>query len=94
MELRGNIRVLARIRPLTTKEAADTAPGAAAAAGASPQRGPWAAAPAEAVQALDEERVAVALLAGADRGGLGGGAKEFEFDRVFGPADGQEQVRG
>ncbi|KAF6254764.1 P-loop containing nucleoside triphosphate hydrolase protein [Scenedesmus sp. NREL 46B-D3] len=62
-ELKGNIRVLARIRPMSEKEHSSSGSDAA-------------------VRALDEETVCVA----------GATAREYEFDRVFGPKDGQAQV--
>lgn len=99
MELKGNIRVFARIRPLISLEStsADLGPthsssgaslnsmGVIGGGGVGPDD-------AVAVRALDEERVAVAIMgvAGSERGGVG--VKEFEFDRVFGPEDGQQQV--
>eukprot|EP00775_Hariotina_reticulata_P002428 gene2428-2732_t len=66
VELKGNIRVLARIRPHNDTEKAR--------AGADIVE--------SAVRTVNEETI---LLAGAV-------TKEFEFDRVFGPSDGQQQV--
>eukprot|EP00878_Enallax_costatus_P018744 GHUV01019749.1.p1 GENE.GHUV01019749.1~~GHUV01019749.1.p1 ORF type:complete len:341 (+),score=125.63 GHUV01019749.1:597-1619(+) len=66
IEMKGNIRVLARIRPMIEKEFASSGGGTEA----------------QAVRMIDEERVAV----------MGVTSKEFEFDKAFGPADGQEQV--
>ncbi|WIA08902.1 hypothetical protein OEZ85_008321 [Tetradesmus obliquus] len=62
-ELKGNIRVLARIRPMSEKEHSSS--GAEAA-----------------VRVIDEETLSVA----------GTSVREYEFDRVFGPMDGQAQV--
>ncbi len=62
IELKGNIRVLCRVRPLLSYEAQGLEPG---------------------VLPLDEELVRVA----AEKG-----EKDFEFDRVFAPEDGQLQV--
>jgi len=66
VELKGNIRVLARIRPHNDTEKAR--------AGADTVE--------SAVRTVNEETI---LLAG-------NVTKEFEFDRVFGPSDGQQQV--
>jgi hypothetical protein len=86
VELRGNIRILARIRPTSSAEAAELVVAATASPSnaAGDQR-----TTAAAVQALDEERLVV-MPSG---GGATSGPKEFEFDRVFGPSDGQQQVR-
>jgi hypothetical protein len=62
-ELKGNIRVLARIRPMSEKEHSSSGSEAA-------------------VRVIDEETVSVA----------GATVREYEFDRVFGPADGQAKV--
>lgn len=67
MELKNNIRVLARIRPMIEKEHTS-----AATEGGSV--GVW---------VVDEEKVALNLAP----------QREYEFDRVFGPSDGQQQVR-
>lgn len=67
IELKGNIRVLARIRPMIEKEWASSGGGVA---------------DAEGVKVVDEETVAV----------TGSNAKEYQFDRVFAPSDGQELV--
>lgn len=69
IELKGNIRVLARIRPMLEKERS-----ASCSEGGSVQ---------EAVRLADEETL---LLESAN------GLREFTFDRVFGPRDGQPQV--
>jgi hypothetical protein len=69
IELKGNIRVLARIRPMIEKERS-----AACSEGGGVQ---------EAVRASDEETV---VLDAAN------GPREFSFDRVFGPSDGQSAV--
>jgi kinesin family protein C2/C3 len=70
IEMKGNIRVLARIRPMIEKERS-----ASCSEGGSVQ---------EAVRMADEETV---LLEAAN-----GPIREFSFDRVFGPSDGQLQV--
>lgn len=70
IEMKGNIRVLARIRPMIEKESS-----ASCSEGGSVQ---------EAVRVADEETV---LLEAAN-----GPVREFSFDRVFGPSDGQLQV--
>lgn len=67
VELKGNIRVLARVRPMIEKEWASSG------GGGDPQ----------AVKVIDEETVAVS----------GATVKEYNFDKVFAPADRQEQVR-
>lgn len=69
VELKGNIRVLARIRPLIEKERS-----ACCSAGGSVQ---------EAVRVTDEDTL---LLESAN------GPRVYDFDRVFGPGDGQAQV--
>lgn len=69
IELKGNIRVLARIRPMIEKERS-----AACSEGGGVQ---------EAVRVADEETV---VLDAAN------GPREFSFDRVFGPSDGQPAV--
>jgi len=66
VELKGNIRVLARIRPHNDTEKAR--------AGADTVE--------SAVRTVNEETIMLA----------GNVTKEFEFDRVFGPSDGQQQV--
>jgi hypothetical protein len=63
-ELKGNIRVLARIRPMSEKEHSSSGSEAA-------------------VRVINEETVCVA----------GATVREYEFDRVFGPTDGQAHVR-
>jgi len=70
IELKGNIRVLARIRPMIEKERS-----AACSEGGSVEA---------AVRVAGEETV---LL------GAPAMQREYEFDRVFGPSDGQLQVR-
>jgi hypothetical protein len=62
-ELKGNIRVLARIRPMSEKEHSSSGSEAA-------------------MRVINEETVSVA----------GTSVREYEFDRVFGPKDGQAQV--
>lgn len=69
IELKGNIRVLARIRPMIEKERS-----AACSEGGGVQ---------EAVRAADEETV---VLDAAN------GPREFSFDRVYGPSNGQSAV--
>jgi hypothetical protein len=69
VELKGNIRVLARIRPLLEKERVSSDGSAAVLP----------------VQASSAETL---LMAGTNMGQ----SKEYEFDRVFGPQEGQEQV--
>lgn len=68
VELKGNIRVLARIRPLLEKERVSSDGSAAVLP----------------VQATSAETLLMA--------GTTGQSKEYEFDRVFGPQEGQEQV--
>jgi hypothetical protein len=62
-ELKGNVRVLARIRPMSEKEHSSSGSEAA-------------------VRVINEDTVSVA----------GTSVREYEFDRVFGPSDGQAQV--
>lgn len=69
IELKGNIRVLARIRPMIEKERS-----ASCSDGGSVQ---------EAVRLADEETLSLEC---------NNGPREFSFDRVFGPKDGQPQV--
>lgn len=64
-ELKGNIRVLARIRPMIEKEHSSSG-GAVETA----------------VRVNDKEMVSIA----------GPTVREYEFDGVFGPEDGQAQV--
>lgn len=71
IELKGNIRVLARIRPMIEKERSSSA--------ACSDAGNVEAA----VRMVDTETL---LLEAATH-------REYEFDRVFGPTDGQLQVR-
>ena len=72
VELKGNIRVLARIRPLLEKEQAVSGPEVLP-----PEALP--------VHAADEEKLVMANIAG-------GNDREYNFDRVFGPRDGQAEV--
>lgn len=67
VELKGNIRVLARIRPLIEMERARAGGDVATEA---------------AVRVVNEETLSV----------TGASTWEYEFDRVFGPSDGQAQV--
>lgn len=69
IELKGNIRVLARIRPLIEKERS-----ASCSSGGSVQ---------EAVRVTEQDTL---LLESAN------GPRTYDFDRVFGPGDGQAQV--
>lgn len=68
LELKGNIRVLARVRPLVDKE-----------------RGQGAGSDALPLKALSEEALRVAAVDNKAE-------REYEFDRVLSPDDGQEKV--
>ena len=71
IEVKGNIRVLARIRPMIEKERS-----AACSEGGSVEA---------AVRMVDTETVVL---------GAAATQREYEFDRCFGPSDGQLQVGG
>jgi kinesin family protein C2/C3 len=74
--LKGNIRVLARIRPLLEKERTAACSSSSSSSDGAPDAG---------LRALDEERV---LLSGP----AAGQQREWEFDRVFGPQHDQAAV--
>ena len=75
VELKGNIRVLARIRPQLEKEQAVSGPEVLP-----PEALP--------VHAVNEETL---VMSG---GAAGASGREYTFDRVFGPRDGQDEVSG